>query len=40
MSEFDLVVAREDGYAVRAPFVLGAELGGIYRRHVVLLRYE
>ena len=34
MSEFGFVMAREDGDAMRTPFVLGAQVGGAYRRHV------
>ena len=33
MSELDLVVARKDGHAMRAPSIVGAQLGGVNRRH-------
>ena len=35
MSEFGFVMAREDGDAMRTPFVLGAQVGGAYRRHLL-----
>ena len=34
MSEFVVVVARKDGDAMRTPFVLGAQVRSVYRRHV------
>lgn len=33
MSELDLIVARKDGHAMRAPSIFGAQLGGVNRRH-------
>ena len=35
MSEFHIVVARKDGDAMRTPFVLGAQVGCVYRRRHV-----
>ena len=33
VSELDVVVARKDGHAMRAPSIVGAQLGGVNRRH-------